>query len=77
MERISQALLASFRHQLWLEHIEVLEEFQNDTHIVFALEEYAIPYWSLDNLRRITPFSIMRIYVDGNQKICFAILKDS
>lgn len=77
MERISNSLLGSFRHQLWLEHIEVLEEFQNDTHVIFALKDYAVSYWSMDNLRRIAPFGIMQLYVDGNKTICLTILKDS
>lgn len=77
MERISHTLLGSFRHQLWLEHIEVLEEFQNDTHYIFALNSCSISYWNMDNLRRIAPFGIILLYVDGNKTICLTILKDS
>lgn len=77
MSYLSSALLGSFRHQLWLEHIEVVEEFQNDTHYIFAINSCSISYWSMDNLRRIAPFGVVLLYVDGNKSICLSIAKDS
>lgn len=77
MERINHTLLGMFRHQLWLEHIEVIEEFQTSTHHVFAIGNPSICYYSLDNLRRAAPFGIAMLYVDGNKCLCLTILKDS
>ena len=77
MERINHTLLGMFRHQLWLEHIEVKEEFQTNTHYVFAVDSHAVCYFSLDNLRRVVPFGIAMLYVEGHKCLCLTILKDS
>ena len=77
MKKISSTLLGSFRHQLWLEHIEVLEEGSTDTCIWFAIEGYSIDYWQLDNLRRIAPVNILLMYHEGNLRLHLTILKDS
>lgn len=76
MEKISHSLLATFRHQLWLEHLNVLEEFSNELVYVFVLEEYDLTYWQIDNLRRQAPFNITMLYFEGNKRLCLTILKD-
>lgn len=76
MEKISHSLLATFRHQLWLEHLNVLEEFSNDVAYIFVLEEYNLMYWQIENLRRQAPFNITMLYIEGNKRLCLTILKD-
>lgn len=77
MERISSSLLGSFRHQLWLENIVVLEEGSTDVCFWFAIEGHSLGYWQLDNLRRIAPFNILLMYHDGNLRLHLTISKDS
>lgn len=77
MEKISSSLLGSFRHQLWLEHIEVLGEGSTDTCIWFAIEGHSLSYWQLDNLRRIAPVNILLMYHEGNLRLHLTIFKDS
>ena len=77
MGKISSSLLASFRHQLWLEHISVVEETEYKQGHAFILEESSIMYWQLDNLRRIAPFNIATFYYEGNKVLALTILFDS
>lgn len=77
MAKISSSLLASFRHQLWLENISVVEETKHELDYVFFLEEPSIMYWQLDNLRRIAPFNIATLYYEGNKVLALTILYDS
>lgn len=77
MAKVSSSLLASFRHQLWLEHISVVKETEYEQAYVFILEDYSIMYWQLDNLRRIAPFNIASLYYKGNKVLALTILFDS
>ena len=74
MERINTSQIAAFRHQLWLEHIEVLDEFKYDNSILFVLKNACLCPWKIKNLVRIAPFSILNLYYDGNLRMHLRIL---
>lgn len=76
MEKINHSLLATFRHTLWLEHINVMDEYLDNGMHVFVLEDDFLMHWQLDNLRRQAPFNIAMLYVEGNKRLCLTILQD-
>ena len=76
MERINPSKLAAFRHQLWLEHIVVLDELKHDNATMFVLENACLCPWEIQNLVRIAPFSILNLYHDGNLRMHLRILED-
>lgn len=65
MERINTPKVVAFRHQLWLEHVEVIEEFVVEDATFFVLKTPCICPWGIQNLIRIAPFSILNLYHDG------------
>lgn len=77
MERISNALLGSFRYELERNNIAIKKEFEVQGHYCFAVADGLLCYFELDNLRRICPFGVMQLWVDDNLCLCITILKDS
>lgn len=73
MERNRLNLLPDFRHQLWKERINIKEEFQKVDCVFFALACPSLHWYQMDNLRRILPFSVVNLYVDGDLTLCLAI----
>lgn len=76
MEKINHTLLGMFRHQLWLEHIEVLDEILYDNSTMFVINNDALTFWELKNLLSVCQFSIFNMYYEGNKKLHLAILND-
>lgn len=68
--------LVLFRHQLWLEHVDVLEETIIHGYHAFILADHALPSWVLGNLVRICKFSVSMLYCDGNKRLCILLCKD-
>lgn len=77
MERISNALIGSFRNELELNKIDIRKEFELQGHYCFALTNSLICYFELDNLRRICPFGVATLWADDELCMCILILKDS
>lgn len=76
MARINHTLLGLFRHQLWLEHIEVLEEFKIKGSTAFAIKNLVLDSWSLLNLQRVARFKVCVMAFDGNFKLHLLIEDD-
>ena len=68
--------MAAFRHQLWLEHIVILDEFKYDNATLFVLENECLCPWEIQNLLRIAPFSILNLYYEGNLRMHLKILDE-
>ena len=77
MERISSSLLGSIRHQLYLEHIDVIDEDMTDVAYIFILKDASLMYWQLDNIRRIAPINICTLYYEGNKHLAITIFRDA
>lgn len=77
MGKITSSLLANFRHQLRLEHISIVDEVAYEEGIAFFVKNDSIMYWQLDNLRRITPFSVYMAYHEGSKVLVLTILFNS
>ena len=74
MERINNTKLGAFRHQLWLEHIPVIDEIiYNDT-TTFVLAVPVLCPWEVERLMKIQPFSILMLAHDGNFKLHLMLL---
>lgn len=76
MEKSIVDILAAFRHQLWLEHIVVLDEFKYDDATLFVLDNAFLCPWEIQNLLRIAPFSILNLYYEGNLRMHLKISED-
>ena len=76
MARINHTLLGLFRHQLWLEHLTILDESEDDYGTLFVLEENFIISQSLLNLMVVTNFSILKLYFEGSAKLCLRVMHD-
>lgn len=76
MARINYTLLDLFRHQIWLEHLTILDESSDDYGTLFVLEENFIISQSLLNLMNVTSFSILKLYFEGNAKLCLRVMHD-
>lgn len=61
--------VAKFRHQLWVEHIELLDELVYDGTPVFVIKDDCLCVYSIMNLMKICPFSILLLYHEGNKRI--------
>lgn len=76
MAVLSLSLLASFRHQLFLEHIEVLDEFEYEDTTLFALRDDDLTFWQIERLYRICKFSVLLLYCKGDKKIHLRLYHD-
>lgn len=76
MARINHTLLGLFRHQLWLEHLTILDESADDYGTLFVLEENFIISQSLSNLMEVTNFAVIQLYFEGNAKLCLRVMHD-
>lgn len=76
MARINYTLLELFRHQLWLEHLTILDESSDDYGTLFVLEEKFIVSHSLSNLMEVTHFAVIQLYFEGNAKLCLRVMHD-
>lgn len=77
MERISNALLGSFRYELERNDIDIRKEFELQGYYHFAVDQGFLCYFELDNLRRICPFGVSVLWVDDELLLCITIAKDS
>lgn len=77
MERISNALLGSFRYELERNNIAIYKEFELHGRYCFAVKDGFLCYFELDNLRRICPFGVSLLWADDELCLCITILKDS
>lgn len=76
MGAVNYEKIVAFRHQLWLEHVQVLEEYRRNNSIYFVLEEESLPSYTLINLMNILPFGILKLYYEGNSKLVISILNE-
>lgn len=76
MGKINYTLLACFRHQLRIEQIEVLEEFQYGNSTMFVIDEYSLAHWQVANLSRICSFSILMLYYKGEKMLHLRLFND-
>lgn len=76
MGKISQVLLESFRHQLSVERIEVIDEFEYRNGTMFVIQDDGLCYFHLEELLRICKFSILVLYYDGIKKLHLRISHD-
>lgn len=76
MEKISQVLLESFRNQLSVERIEVIDEFEYRNGTMFVIQDDCLCYFHLEELLRICKFSILVLYYDGIKKLHLRISHD-
>ena len=65
METINNSWLERFRHQLWLEHIEVIDELHYKGNISFVLKSPILHGSEILALIKIRHFSIINLYHDG------------
>lgn len=66
--------IAAFRHQLWLEHISVIDEiYYNDT-TTFVIDQPSLASYELKNLLNIQPFSVLVMAHEGNFKLHLMLL---
>lgn len=77
MERISNALLGSFRYELERNEIAIKKEFESQFTYCFAVADGFLCYFELDKLRRICPFGVTTLWVDGELCLCITIQKNS
>lgn len=61
--------VAKFRHQLWVEHIEILDEFVYDGSVLFVLKDDYLCAFSMLNLLKIRKFSVSALYYEGNKRL--------
>ena len=73
---ISTAILGQIRHQLWLDHIEIVEEFEKGNLYLIAIRPSVLTCYEVANISRICPIGVMNLYVDGNLELCISIAKD-
>lgn len=73
---ISTAILGQIRHQLWLDHIEIVEEFEKNDFYLIAIRPSALSSYIIAELSRICPIGVVNLYVDGNLELCISIMKD-
>ena len=76
MGAVNYEKIVAFRHQLWLEHVQVLEEYRRNNSTYFVLEEESLPSYTLINLMNILPFGILKLYYEGNSKLVISILNE-
>lgn len=76
MGAVNYEKIVAFRHQLWLEHVQVLEEYRRNNSTYFVLEEESLPSYTLVNLMNILPFGILKLYYEGNSKLVLSILNE-
>lgn len=77
MERISNALIGSFRYELERNDIDIKKEFELQGYYYFVVDQGFLCYFEIDNLRRICPFGVSQLWVDDELCLCITILKDS
>lgn len=68
--------MAAFRHQLWLEHLEVLDEFRDNDTTLFVLKRAYLCPWEIENLLKIVPFTVLNLYYDGNLRMHLQVLDE-
>lgn len=68
--------LAKFRHQLWVEHIEILDEFVYDGSTLFVLKDDYLCMYSMLNLLKIRKFSVLLLYYEGNKRLHLRLLDE-
>lgn len=71
---MNKTKLGAFRHQLWLEHIEIVDEIRLNNNITFVIEQPTLEFWEMQNLLRIWPFSVLVLAHDGNFKLHLMLL---
>lgn len=74
MGGVNYRKIIEFRHQLWLEHIQVLEEYHKGNSTYFVIEDDCISSFVIINLMKILPFGILTLYYEGNYKLVLSIL---
>lgn len=74
MERINNTKLGAFRHQLWLEHITIVDEIRLNDTTTFVIEQPTLASWEMQNLLKISPFSVLVLAHDGNFKLHLMLL---
>ena len=74
MEKVNVNKMVAFRHQLWLEHISVIDEiYFNDT-TTFVIDQPSLASYELKNLLNIQPFSVLVMAHEGNFKLHLMLL---
>lgn len=76
MGKISQVLLESFRHQLSVERIAVIDEFEYHNGTMFVIKDDGLCYFQIEELLRICKFSVLVLYYDGIKKLHLRIAHD-
>lgn len=75
MGAVNYRKIVEFKHQLWLEHIQVLEEYHKGSSTYFVIEDDCITSYAIINLMKILPFGILALYYEGNRKLVLSILE--
>ena len=69
MEKLNSPWLDKFRHELWLQHIEVIDEVTYKGSISFVLKDGILCSHEIEALMRIHSFNILNLYHDGNLRM--------
>ena len=65
--------IVEFRHQLRIEEIEVLSEFNTFDMSVFIIKDVAITSYAINNLMKIVKFGIIALYYQGSMHIALSV----
>lgn len=76
MEKITINKVEAFRHQLWLNHIAVIDEYEHNDTTCFVLESSVLTSYDLQRLAETSPFSILQLGYEGNFKLEIMILNE-
>lgn len=76
MGKISNALLESFRYQLQLARLVVIDEFEYDNSTLFVIQDDGLTYFEIESLMRICKFSVLALYYKGDKKMHLRIYHD-
>lgn len=76
MGKISQVLLESFRHQLSVERISVIDEFEFHNGTMFVIQNDGLCYFQIEGLMRICKFNVLVWYYNGVKRLHLRISHD-
>lgn len=76
MGKISQVLLESFRHQLSVERISVIDEFEFHNGTMFVIKNDGLCYFQIEELMRVCKFNVLVWNYDGVKRLHLRISHD-
>lgn len=73
MGTVNYRKIVEFRHQLRIEGIEVLSEFNSFEMTVFIIKDLAIISHAINRLMKIVNFGVIALYYEGSMRIALSI----